>query len=41
MIVARVFGESGREAPSREQVEETLARSRAEHRRLHAEALVV
>jgi len=41
LIVARVFGEAGREAPSREHVEETLARSRAEHRRLHAEALVV
>ena len=41
LIVAQVFGEAGREAPSREYVEETLARSRAEHRRLHAEALVV
>jgi tetratricopeptide (TPR) repeat protein len=41
LIVARVFGEAGREAPSREHVEETLARSRAEHRRLHAEALVL
>ena len=41
LIVARVFGETGREAPSREHVDETLARSRAEHRRLHAEALVV
>jgi tetratricopeptide (TPR) repeat protein len=40
-IVARVFGESGREAPSREQVETALARSRHEHRRLHAESLVV
>jgi tetratricopeptide (TPR) repeat protein len=41
LIVARVFGEAGREAPTREHVDETLARSRAEHRRLHAEALVV
>ena len=41
LIVARVFGEAGREAPTREHVEETLARSRAEHRRLHAEALVI
>jgi len=41
LIVAQVFGEAGREAPSREHVEETLARSRHEHRRLHAEALVV
>jgi tetratricopeptide (TPR) repeat protein len=41
LCVARVFGEAGREAPSREHVEEILTRSRAEHRRLHAEALVV
>lgn len=41
LCVAKVFGEAGREAPAREEVEAALARSRAEHRRLHAEALVV
>jgi len=41
LCVALVFGEAGREAPSRAHVEETFSRSRREHRRLHAEALVV
>jgi Flp pilus assembly protein TadD len=38
-VVAEVFGQADRPAPSREQVDETLARSRAEHRRLHSETL--
>lgn len=37
--VSQVFGESERPAPERSAVEEALSRSRAEHRRLHAEAL--
>jgi tetratricopeptide (TPR) repeat protein len=40
-IVARVFGESGRVAPDRDEVERALALSRAEHRHLHLEALVL
>lgn len=40
-IVARVFGESGRAAPDRGEVERALALSRAEHRQLHLEALVL
>jgi tetratricopeptide (TPR) repeat protein len=35
--VARVFGEADRPAPTRAEVDEALARSRAEHRRLHLE----
>jgi len=37
-VVAQVFGEADREAPERTQVDVALARSRAEHRRLHLEA---
>lgn len=40
-VVAQVFGEGERPAPSRDQVEQALATSRAEHRRLHEEALVL
>jgi Flp pilus assembly protein TadD len=39
--VASVFGESDREGPSQADVERLLAESRAEHRRLHEEALVL
>jgi tetratricopeptide (TPR) repeat protein len=35
--VAQVFGESDRPAPDRAEIDEALALSRAEHRRLHAE----
>ena len=38
-VVAQVFGEPDRPAPPREDVESALAASRAEHRRLHLEAL--
>jgi len=38
-VVAQVFGEPDRPAPSREDVFTALAASRAEHRRLHLEAL--
>jgi tetratricopeptide (TPR) repeat protein len=40
-VVAKVFGESDRPAPERGDVDEALSASRAEHRRLHEEALVV
>lgn len=40
-VVGQVFGEQDRPAPSRAEVDEALLASRAEHRRLHAEALVV
>jgi tetratricopeptide (TPR) repeat protein len=40
-IVAQVFGEGENPAPSRGEVEETLARARAEHRLLHADAVVL
>jgi tetratricopeptide (TPR) repeat protein len=40
-VVAQVFGEEDRPAPPRDEVEEALERSRAEHRRRHAEALLV
>jgi Flp pilus assembly protein TadD len=36
-VVAQVFGESDRPAPERREIDEALALSRAEHRRLHAE----
>lgn len=39
-IVAQVFGGEDRSAPSREEVEESLAASRREHRRIHEDALV-
>jgi tetratricopeptide (TPR) repeat protein len=38
-VVAQVFGESENPAPDRASIEDALARSREEHRRLHAEAL--
>jgi tetratricopeptide (TPR) repeat protein len=40
-VVAQVFGGTDRPAPSREEVDEALAASRAEHRRLHEESLVL
>jgi hypothetical protein len=40
-IVAQVFGEGDRPAPAREDVDQALAASREEHRRLHEEALVL
>lgn len=39
-VVAQVFGAADRPAPSREEVMQALAESRAEHRRLHEESLV-
>jgi tetratricopeptide (TPR) repeat protein len=39
-VVARVFGESDRPVPSRAGLDAALAAERAEHRRLHARALV-
>jgi tetratricopeptide (TPR) repeat protein len=39
-VVAQVFGERDRPGPDRPEVEALLASSRAEHRRLHAEAVV-
>ncbi len=39
-VVAQVFGASDRPAPSRAEIDEALAASRAEHRRLHEESLV-
>lgn len=39
-VVAEVFGGSDRPSPSRAEVDAALALSRAEHRRLHAEAVV-
>jgi tetratricopeptide (TPR) repeat protein len=38
-VVSQVFGQTERPAPERTAIEEALTRSRAEHRRLHAEAL--
>jgi tetratricopeptide (TPR) repeat protein len=38
-VVAQVFGVPDRPAPPREQVEQALADSRAEHRRLHLESV--
>ena len=40
-IVAQVFGAADRPAPTREEVMEALAASRAEHRRLHEEESLV
>jgi tetratricopeptide (TPR) repeat protein len=40
-VVAQVFGGTDRPAPSREEVDEALAASRVEHRRLHEESLVL
>jgi tetratricopeptide (TPR) repeat protein len=40
-VVAQVFGAADRPAPSREEVMEALAESRAEHRRLHEEESLV
>jgi tetratricopeptide (TPR) repeat protein len=40
-IVAQVFGAADRPAPSREEVNQALAESRAEHRRLHEEESLV
>jgi tetratricopeptide (TPR) repeat protein len=40
-VVAQVFGAADRPAPSREEVDEALAASRAEHRRLHEEESLV
>lgn len=40
-VVSQVFGERDRPAPDRPEVDAVLASSRAEHRRLHAEAVVV
>jgi tetratricopeptide (TPR) repeat protein len=40
-VVAEVFGAADRPAPSREEVMEALAASRAEHRRLHEEESLV
>jgi tetratricopeptide (TPR) repeat protein len=39
--VAQVFGEGGRRAPERADVDASLAASRGEHRRLHTETVVV
>jgi tetratricopeptide (TPR) repeat protein len=39
-VVAQVFGEADRPAPSRSEVEDALASSRREHRRIHEDALV-
>lgn len=40
-VVAQVFGERDRPGPDRSEVEALLASSRTEHRRLHAESVVV
>jgi tetratricopeptide (TPR) repeat protein len=40
-VVAQVFGPADRPAPTREEVDEALASSRAEHRRLHEEGSLV
>jgi len=37
-VVAQVFGAADRQVPDRSEVEQALARSRNEHRRLHLEA---
>jgi Tfp pilus assembly protein PilF len=39
-VVAEVFGQADRPAPSRAEVDEALAASQAEHRRLHEESIV-
>jgi tetratricopeptide (TPR) repeat protein len=39
-VVAQVFGDADRNAPSRAEVDESLASSRREHRRIHEDALV-
>jgi tetratricopeptide (TPR) repeat protein len=39
-VVAQVFGGDDRSAPTREEVDESLASSRREHRRIHEDALV-
>ena len=39
-VVAEVFGQADRPAPSRAEIDEALASSQAEHRRLHTESLV-
>lgn len=38
-VVAQVFGEADRPAPTRAEVDESLASSRREHRRIHEDAL--
>ena len=40
-VVTKVFGQADRPAPSRAEVDEVLAASQAEHRRLHEESLVL
>jgi tetratricopeptide (TPR) repeat protein len=40
-VVAQVFGAADRPAPSREEIEDALATSRREHRRLHEEGSLV
>ncbi len=40
-VVAQVFGPADRPAPTREEVDDALAASRAEHRRLHEEESLV
>jgi tetratricopeptide (TPR) repeat protein len=40
-VVTQVFGQADRPAPSRAEIDEALAASLAEHRRLHAESLVL
>jgi tetratricopeptide (TPR) repeat protein len=40
-VVAQVFGDRDRPSPERSEVEALLAASRVEHRRLHAESVVV
>jgi tetratricopeptide (TPR) repeat protein len=40
-VVAQVFGATDRPAPTRDEVDEALAASRAEHRRLHEEESLV
>ncbi len=40
-VVAQVFGAADRPAPPREEIDEALAASRAEHRRLHEEESLV
>jgi tetratricopeptide (TPR) repeat protein len=40
-VVAQVFGAADRPAPTRDEVDEALAASRAEHRRLHEEGSLV
>lgn len=39
-VVAQVFGDADRPAPSRAEVDDSLATSRREHRRIHEDALV-